>query len=74
MVVQCIKAEGGVFDVAAIEAQAQAAAGGKVMARVAESEDRRLEMERRSREIVARFSCENFARQALSAARAAQQA
>jgi len=29
---------------------------------------------RRSREIVAGFSCENFARQALSAARAAQQA
>jgi glycosyltransferase involved in cell wall biosynthesis len=32
------------------------------------------EMGRRSREIVANFSCENFARQALSAARAAQQA
>jgi hypothetical protein len=41
------------------------------MARVAESEDRRLEMERRSREIVAKFSCENFARQALRAAEAA---
>ena len=32
------------------------------------------EMGRRSREIVAKFSCENFAKQALSAARAAQQA
>ena len=31
------------------------------------------EMGRRSREIVAKFSCENFARQALSAARAAEQ-
>jgi glycosyltransferase involved in cell wall biosynthesis len=32
------------------------------------------EMGQRSREIVAKFSCENFAKQALSAARAAQQA
>ena len=32
------------------------------------------EMGKQSREIVAKFSCENFARQALSAARAAQQA
>ncbi|MFM8807802.1 MAG: glycosyltransferase [Chthoniobacterales bacterium] len=32
------------------------------------------QMGQRSREIVAKFSCENFARQALSAARAAQQA
>ncbi|MFM8887026.1 MAG: glycosyltransferase [Chthoniobacterales bacterium] len=32
------------------------------------------QMGRRSREIVAKFSCENFAQQALSAARAAQQA
>jgi glycosyltransferase involved in cell wall biosynthesis len=31
-------------------------------------------MGQRSREIVAKFSCENFAKQALSAARAAQQA
>jgi glycosyltransferase involved in cell wall biosynthesis len=31
-------------------------------------------MGRRSREIVAKFGCENFAKQALSAARAAQQA
>jgi len=44
------------------------------LARVAESEDWRLEMGKRSREIVARFSCGNFAKQAMRAACAARQA
>jgi len=59
---------GFIFDPRSSDALATA------LARVAEMGDRRLEMGKRSREIVEKFSCENFARQALSAARAAQQA
>ena len=61
-----LRSNGFVFDPRSIEALATA------LARVAESEDRRLEMGRTSWKIVAKFSCENFAKQALSAARAAQ--
>jgi len=62
------RSNGFIFDPRSSDALATA------LARVAEMGDRRLEMGKRSREIVEKFSCENFARQALSAARAAQQA
>jgi len=61
-----LRSNGFVFDPRSRDALATA------LARVAESEDRRLEMGKRSREIVARFSCGNFARQAMRAAEAAQ--
>ena len=60
------RSNGFVFDPRASDALATA------LTRVAESEDRRLETGQRSREIVARFSCGNFARQAMRAARAAR--
>jgi glycosyltransferase involved in cell wall biosynthesis len=60
-----LRSNGFVFDPRSVEALATA------LARVAESEDRRLEMGKRSREIVAKFGCENFAKQAMRAAKAA---
>ena len=63
-----LRSNGFVFDPTSVDALATA------LTRVAESEDRRLEMGKRSREIVAKFSCENFAQQAMRAAKAAQQA
>jgi glycosyltransferase involved in cell wall biosynthesis len=62
------RSNGFVFDPTSSDALATA------LTRVAESEDRRLEMGKRSREIVAKFGCENFAKQAMRAAEAAQQA
>jgi len=61
------RSNGFAFDPTCTDALATA------LARVAESEDRRLEMGQRSREIVARFSCGNFAKQAMRAAEAAQE-
>ncbi|MGA0094754.1 MAG: glycosyltransferase family 4 protein, partial [Chthoniobacterales bacterium] len=59
------RSNGFAFDPASSDALATA------LTRVAESEDLRLEMGQRSREIVAKFSCDNFARQAMRAAKAA---
>ena len=59
------RSNGFVFDPKSCDALATA------LARVAEMADRRSEMGKRSREIVEKFSCENFARQALRAAEAA---
>jgi glycosyltransferase involved in cell wall biosynthesis len=56
---------GFVFDPTSVEALAEA------MRRIAQMGDGRLKMGRRSRDIVERFSCDNFARQALQAAQAA---
>jgi glycosyltransferase involved in cell wall biosynthesis len=60
-----LRSNGFVFDPTSVDALATA------LTRVAESEDRRLEMGKRSREIVAKFGCENFAKQAMRAAEAA---
>ncbi|MGA1129419.1 MAG: hypothetical protein ACO3XN_05050, partial [Chthoniobacterales bacterium] len=59
------RSNGFAFDPASSDALATA------LTRVAESEDLRLVMGQRSREIVAKFSCDNFARQAMRAAKAA---
>ena len=59
------RSNGFAFDPVSSDALATA------LTRVAESEDLRLEMGQRSREIVAKFSCDNFARQAMRAAKAA---
>jgi glycosyltransferase involved in cell wall biosynthesis len=59
------RSNGFVFDPRSVEALATA------LVCVAETGDVRLEMGKRSREVVAKFSCENFARQALRAAEAA---
>jgi glycosyltransferase involved in cell wall biosynthesis len=71
------RSNGFVFDPNSSDALCEA------LRRIADQKTKRLidqetngltEMGKRSREIVAKFSCENFARQALSAARAAQKA
>ena len=71
------RSSGFVFDPSSVDALSEA------LRRIAEGETAdggdaaatlKAEMGRRSREIVAKFGCENFARQALSAARAAQKA
>jgi glycosyltransferase involved in cell wall biosynthesis len=71
------RSNGFVFDPSSVDALSDA------LRRIADQETKRpkdeetnglTEMGKRSREIVAKFSCENFARQALSAARAAQKA
>lgn len=59
------RSNGFVFDPTSADALAEA------LRRIAELEDRGWEMGRRSRESVERFSCGNFARQALLAAEAA---
>ncbi len=59
------RSNGFVFDPTSTEALAEA------LRRIAESGEHRADMAKRSREIVAKFSCENFARQALAAAEAA---
>jgi glycosyltransferase involved in cell wall biosynthesis len=59
------RSNGFVFDPTSADALATA------LRRVGELEQRRLEMGKRSREIVAKFSCENFAKQAMRAAKAA---
>ena len=60
------RSNGFVFDPSSVEALSEA------LRRIADQETNGLtEMGRRSREIVAKFSCENFARQALRAAEAA---
>jgi glycosyltransferase involved in cell wall biosynthesis len=56
---------GFAFDPASADALATA------LRRVGETEPLRREMGKRSREVVAKFSCENFAKQALRAAKAA---
>ena len=70
------RSNGFVFDPSSVDALSEA------LRRIADQETKRLsdqetngltEMGKRSREIVAKFGCENFARQALSAARAAEQ-
>ena len=63
-----LRSNGFVFDPASADALATA------LRRIGESEQLRSEMGKRSREIVAKFSCENFAKQAMRAAKAAQQA
>ena len=71
------RSNGFVFDPSSVDALSEA------LRRIAEGETAdggdaaatlKAEMGRRSREIVAKFGCENFARQALSAARASQKA
>jgi len=62
------RSNGFMFDPISADALATA------LRRVGELEQRRLEMGKRSREIVAKFGCENFAKQAMRAAEAAQQA
>jgi glycosyltransferase involved in cell wall biosynthesis len=62
------RSNGFVFDPSSVDALSEA------LRRVSESEQQRREMGRRSGEIVAKFSCENFARQAMRAACAAQEA
>jgi glycosyltransferase involved in cell wall biosynthesis len=71
------RSNGFVFDPSSVDALSDA------LRRIADQETKRpkdeetnglTEMGKRSREIVAKFGCENFAKQALSAARAAQQA
>ncbi len=59
-----LRSNGFAFDPTSVDALATA------LAHVAELEDRRWEMGKRSREIVEKFSCGNFARQALLAAEA----
>jgi len=61
-----LRSNGFVFEPTSADALATA------LRRVGESEQLRHEMGKRSREIVARFSCGNFARQAMRAAEAAQ--
>jgi glycosyltransferase involved in cell wall biosynthesis len=72
-----LRSNGFVFDPSSVDALSEA------LRRIAGQETKRLkdketsgvsEMGKRSREIVAKFSCENFAKQALRAAEAAQQA
>jgi glycosyltransferase involved in cell wall biosynthesis len=72
-----LRSNGFVFDPTSVDALATA------LRRIACQETKRLkdketsgvsEMGKRSREIVAKFSCENFAKQAMRAAEAAQQA
>ncbi len=63
-----LRSNGFAFDPTSADALATA------LRRIGESEQLRHEMGKKSREIVARFSCGNFARQALRAAEAAQQA
>jgi glycosyltransferase involved in cell wall biosynthesis len=60
------RSNGFVFDPKSSDALAIA------LARVAEMGDGKSEMEKRSREIVAKFGCENFAKQAMRAACAAR--
>jgi glycosyltransferase involved in cell wall biosynthesis len=60
-----LRSNGFVFDPKSVDALSEA------LWRVAEMGDRRSEMGRFSREIVAKFSCENFAKQAMRAAEAA---
>jgi glycosyltransferase involved in cell wall biosynthesis len=59
------RSNGFVFDPKSVDALATA------LTLVTDMGDRKSEMGQRSREIVAGFSCENFARQALRAAEAA---
>jgi glycosyltransferase involved in cell wall biosynthesis len=60
-----LRSNGCVFEPTSADALATA------LRRVSESEQLRHEMGKRSREIVAKFSCDNFARQAMRAAKAA---
>lgn len=61
------RSNGFIFDPASVEELSES------LRRIAEMGDGRGEMGRKSREIVAYFSCENFARQALAAAEAAME-